>query len=88
MTMTPLQEIGDEIHDLSENLDTLNAKVARMSAAEKESPAGHAGMSEKDRLQRQLDRLYAEQDRLLADQPDAADMMPLPGHPVPEFFMA
>jgi hypothetical protein len=35
-----------------------------------------------------LKALCAAQDPLLADRPDDALMMPRPGHPVPECFLA
>lgn len=99
MPVTPRIPDGDFDHDppsrdrrrnpdVSESLNAVNAKVKWMSAADKESMAGRDRLAEKQRLQRQLDRLYAEQDRLLAERPEAADMMPMQGHPVPEIFRA
>ena len=45
-------------------------------------------VAEREGLNAELKTLYAEQDPLLAERPDAARMVPRPGHPVAECLLA
>jgi hypothetical protein len=83
--MTPLQEIGQAIHEVCESLDTLDDVIRQMPAFKRHTPFGQDRLAEKQRLQHQLDRLHAEQDRLPAENP-AAEMHPV-GR-IPERFLA